>query len=94
MKTDTKFHTEFLTEDVHLVGFLLLPRYDFTVSYQMNWSGKIAATIKGDPAQLKQALADLQNNTLVGSKDLIESIKKVRREIFEKKNGAKETKEK
>ena len=81
-----KLETQIILEDVHVLGFLQLPQYKFSISYELNWSGRVAGIVRGDPVELKQAFSDLERNVTVGSRDLIESIKKVRTEIFQKKS--------
>ena len=82
-------HETLILEDPHALGFLNLPQYNFKIKFERNWSGRVNGIIVADPIALKAAFDDLQNNVSVGAKDLIESIKEVRRMIFTIKNNQK-----
>ena len=81
--------TSIVLEDPHVIGFLTLlisqKKYDFVIEYSPNWSGRISATMKGEPEEIKKAFRSLEDNEPVGCRDLIDAIKIVRSKIFQAK---------
>lgn len=64
--------------------FYLKPQLQIT--YEPLPTGRICGVVRGSRAVIEQVLSDLDNNQLVGSRDLLEAIRKTRTAIFTAKS--------
>ena len=75
----TETHT---FEDPQLVAFLSLPLFNFTITPQLTPTGRVAFAVAGSQGDIDKALHSLMNDTPVGSRSLLEAIKKTRTKMF------------
>jgi hypothetical protein len=83
MKTETH-----VFEDPQLVAFLSLPSYHFKITPQKTPTGRVSFAVEGAAEEIEKALHDLTDNVPVGSRSLLESIKRVRTTMFTTKQGS------
>jgi len=74
-------------EDPHTSGYCALPKYHLSIKPQLLLSNRVGFEITGPRSEIRRAFDDLANNSLVGSRDLIENIKRMRHLMFQAKAG-------
>lgn len=74
-------------EDPHTSGHCALPKYHLSIRPKLLLSNRVGFEISGSKSEIRRALEELSNNAPVGSRDLIESIKKMRHLMFQAKAG-------
>jgi len=75
------------TEDTLSAGIITLPKYHLSVTTHQTFNNRIGLRIQGRPEDVQRALRDLRENAPVGSKDVIESIKRIRTLVFTAKQA-------
>ena len=68
-------------------AFLSLPLYHFKITPQKTPTGRVAFAVEGAAAEMDKALRDLSDDMLIGSRSLLESIKRVRTLMFTTKQA-------
>jgi hypothetical protein len=70
-------------EDASIPAFLEATKKQFTITPTLPEGGRqVVFIVKGNPDEIKRAIADMYANAQVGAMDLITAIKKYRSAIF------------
>lgn len=74
--------SQVVIEDPHVVAFLSFHSPDLSITPQLTFAGRVAFAVSGSDTEIQTALKALEDNVPIGSRDLLEVIKRTRTKMF------------